>query len=89
MLTALILLVFAVIALVFLLLVVVVAAIRSESPHERLSSRAPNPLGAMVRRLLGVYVRRPADTDASREACLAGHGTSRDAEGTAADDGGW
>jgi hypothetical protein len=89
MLTALILLVLAVIALVLLLLAVVVAAIRSESPHERLSSRAPNHLSAMVRRLLGVYVSRPADTDAAREACLAGHAIGRDAESTGADDGGW
>jgi hypothetical protein len=81
MLTALILLVLAVIAFVLLLLAVVVSAIRSESPHERLSSRAPNRLSAMVRRLLGVYVRRPADTAPSREACLAGHATGRDADG--------
>jgi hypothetical protein len=88
MLTALILLVFAAIALVLLVLAVVVAAIRSESPHERLSSRASNHLSAMVRHLLGVYVRRPADTDAAREACLAGHATGRGAEGTGADGGG-
>jgi hypothetical protein len=88
MLTALILVVFAVIALVLLLLAVVVAAIRGESPHERLRSRAPSPLSAVVRRLLGVHVRRPADTDPSREACLAGHATGPDADGTGADDGG-
>jgi hypothetical protein len=81
MLTALILLVFAATALILLLLAVVVAAIRSESPYQRLSTRAPNGLGAVVRRLLGVHVRRPADSDASREACLAGHAAGRDAEG--------
>lgn len=82
MLTALILLVIAVAAFVLLLLVIVVAAIRSEPADERLCSRAPDPVSAIVRRLLGVYVRRPADTDAPHEACLAGHA------GTAADDGG-
>jgi hypothetical protein len=80
MLTALILLVFAVIALVLLALAVVVAGIRSEPPHEGLSSRAPNPLSAMVRRMLGVHVRRPGDTNTSREVCLAGHAPGRDAE---------
>jgi hypothetical protein len=81
MLTALILLVFAVIALILLLLAVVVAAIRGESPHERLSSRAASPLSAMVRRLLGVHVRRPANADAAREACLAWHAAGLDADG--------
>jgi len=81
MLTVLILLVLAVAAFVLLLLAVAVAGIRQEPPRERLSSKAPGPLSAMVRRLLGVYVRRPADTDVSRETCLAGHAASRDAEG--------
>lgn len=81
MLTALILLTIAVVALVPLLLAIVVAAIRSEPADERLCSRAPDPLSAIVRRLLGVYVRRPGDSGASREACLAGHA------GTAPDDG--
>lgn len=81
MLTALILLVSAVIALVLLTLAVVVAGIRSEPLHRILSSRAPNPLSAMVRRLLGVRVRRPGDADTCREVCLAGHATGRDAEG--------
>jgi hypothetical protein len=75
------LLVFAVVALVLLLLAVVVAAIRSEPPHARLSSRAPSPLSTMVRRLLGVHVRRPADSDLSPEACLVGHATGQDGEG--------
>lgn len=81
MLTALILLVFAVIALVLLTLAFVVAGIRSEPRYRGLSSRAPNPLSAMVRRLLGVRVRRPGDADTSREACLAGHATGRNGEG--------
>jgi hypothetical protein len=82
MLTVLILLVFAAIALVLLLLAVVVVAIWSEPPHERLSSQAPNALSAVVRRLLGVYLRRPAESSTSRAACLAGHTIGRDAEGT-------
>jgi hypothetical protein len=80
MLTALILFVFAVVALGLVMLAAVIAGLRSERPDERLSRRAPGPLSAMVRRLLGVYVRRPADTDAFREECLAVHATGPDAE---------
>jgi hypothetical protein len=82
MLTALILLVFAVVALILLMmLAVVIAGTWSEPRHERLSIQPPNPLSAMARRLLGVYVRRPGDADTSREVCLAGHAADGDAEG--------
>jgi len=56
------------------LLAVVVAAIRQESRDAELGTYAPNPMAALVRRLLGVSVRRPETAeDEQREACLAGH----------------
>jgi hypothetical protein len=59
MLTALILIVFAVIALILIMLAVVVVAIRQESRETEMSNVAPSLIAVMVRRLLGVYVRRP------------------------------
>ena len=59
MLTVLILVVFAAVALVLVLLVVVVIAIRQEPRDTELTNVAPSLVAAMVRRLLGVYVRRP------------------------------
>ena len=59
MLTALILVVFAVVALVLILLAVVVVAIRQEPRDTEMSNVAPSLIAVMVRRLLGVYVRRP------------------------------
>ena len=59
MLTALILVVFAAVALVLILLAVVVVAIRQEPRDAELSNVAPSLIAVMVRRLLGVYVRRP------------------------------
>lgn len=57
------------------LFVVVVVAIHSE-PHRQMTVRANGPLAVMVRRLLGVYVAQPADTDADdREECLTGTST--------------
>jgi hypothetical protein len=55
-------------------LAIVVAGIRQE-PSE-LSSRAPGLGAALVRRLLGVYVRRPGrESDADeRETCMSGVG---------------
>jgi hypothetical protein len=44
-------------------LVAVVVSIHSEPRHQEMTTRAQRPLAAMVRRLLGVYVARPADTD--------------------------
>jgi hypothetical protein len=75
---------FMVLALVFALavfavvaFVAVVVGIHSESHHREMTTRAQRPLTAMVRRLLGVYVSKPADTDAddSREECLTGNST--------------
>jgi hypothetical protein len=54
----------------------VVVAIHSE-PRRQMTTKAQRPLAAMVRRLLGVYVSKPADTATSenREECLTGHST--------------
>ena len=60
MLTVLILVVFAVIALVLILLAVVVVAIRQEPHDAEMSNVAPSLIAVTVRRLLGVYLRRPA-----------------------------
>ncbi len=59
MLTVLILVVFAVVVLVLILLAVVVVAIRQEPRDAEMSNVAPSPIAAVVRRLLGVYLRRP------------------------------
>ena len=59
MLTALILVVFAAVALVLILLAVVVVAIRQEPRDMEMSNVAPSLIAVMVRRLLGVYMRRP------------------------------
>ena len=61
-LTALILVVFAAVVLVLVLLAVVVVAIRQEPRDTEMSSVAPSLIAVMVRRLLGVYVRRPTPT---------------------------
>ena len=65
MLTALIMVVIAAVALVLILLAVVVVAIRQEPRDMELDNMAPSLIAAVVRRLLGVYLRRPtppADT---------------------------
>ena len=81
MITVLILFVLAAVGLgLLILLAAVIAAIQIERRDERLSTQASSPLSAMVRRLLGVYVRRPADPDDSRPACLVGHAVGGDAE---------
>ncbi len=70
MLTVLILVVFAIVVLVLVLLAVVVFAIRQEPRGMEMNNVAPSLIAAMVRRLLGVYVRRPtppADRTAGRE----------------------
>lgn len=59
MLTALILIAFAGAVLVLILLAVVVAATRQEPRGVELNIMAPSVIAAMVRRALGVYVRRP------------------------------
>jgi len=60
MLTALIMIIIAAVALVLILLAVVVVAIRQEARDTEMSNVAPSLIAVMVRRLLGVYVRRPA-----------------------------
>lgn len=68
-----------VLALVFGLTVVaalvfaaVVIGIHSE-PHFQMATEAQRPLAAKVRRLLGVYVAKPTNTDADdRKECLTG-----------------
>jgi hypothetical protein len=63
--------------LTVLMFVAVVLGIRSESGYREMSIRAHRPLAVVVRRLLGVYVGKPADTDAegNREECLTGNST--------------
>ncbi len=58
--TVLIVVVFAVVVLVLILLVVVVVAIRQEPRDAEMSNVAPSLIAVGVRRLLGVYLRRPA-----------------------------
>ena len=59
MLTVLILIVFASVALVLIMLVVVLVAIRQEPRDAEMSNVAPSLIAVVVRRLLGVYLRRP------------------------------
>jgi hypothetical protein len=63
-----------------ILLGVVVLGIRREPANAELTKRAPTIASYLTRRLLGVYVRRPDDTD-EREACLAGHASTHDGRG--------
>jgi hypothetical protein len=60
MLTVLILVVLAGVTLVLVLLVVVVVAIRQEPRDMEMSDVAPSLIAVVVRRMLGVYLRRPA-----------------------------
>ena len=59
MLTILLLAVGAVMVLVLVLLTVVVIGMRHEPPTDELSTQAPSLFAALVRRMLGVYVRKP------------------------------
>jgi hypothetical protein len=59
MLTVLILVVLTVFTLVLILLAVVVVAIRQEPRDAEMSNVAPSLIAVVVRRLLGVYIRRP------------------------------
>jgi hypothetical protein len=64
------------------LLAVAVAAIRQEPRDAELGTYAPNLMAALVRRLLGVSVRRPETAgDEQREVCLTGHATGHRQEG--------
>ena len=77
MLTVLILVVFAVVALVLILLAVVVVAIRQEPRDTEMSNVAPSLIAVVVRRLLGVYLRRPTPPADSHEG-VANHCVDRD-----------
>ena len=65
--TVLILVVFVIVALVLILLGIVVVAIRQEPREAEMRTVAPSPTAAMVRRLLGVYLRRPNPPADSRK----------------------
>ena len=68
MLTVLILVVFIIVALVLVLLAVVVVAIRQEPRETEMRTVAPSLIALAVRRLLGVYLRRPAPpADSNKE----------------------
>ena len=67
--------IFFLIVLALLAFIAVVVGIHSE-PHHEMATRAQRPLAAMVRRLLGVYVAKPAETDPDdREECLTSQST--------------
>ena len=57
--TVLLLVVFIAVALVLVLLAIVVVAIRQEPRDVEMSNVAPSLTAIFVRRLLGVYLRRP------------------------------
>jgi hypothetical protein len=59
MLAILFLIVGGVMVLVLVMLALVVVGIKQEPPAKELASRAPSVIAARVRRLLGVYVRKP------------------------------
>ena len=73
MLTVLILVVFAVVALVLVLLAVVVVAIRQEPRDTEMSNVAPSLIAVVVRRLLGVYLRRPDSPSRQPTRGMANH----------------
>ena len=74
---------FIVLALVFALaifavvvFVAVVVGIHSERHYREMTTKPQGPVGAMVRRLLGVYVAKPTDrVTGDREECLTGQST--------------
>ena len=63
------------------LLVIVVTGIRLEPPSSELSTEAPNLIAAIVRRALGVSVRKPDTAEHVRDICLTGQGYSVRPEG--------
>ncbi len=75
MLTILMLAIGAVMMLVLVLLAIVVIGMRQEAPTEELSIQAPSLFAALVRRMLGVYVRKPDPHPDERhgEPCLTAH----------------
>ena len=79
MLTILLLAVGAVMVIVLILLAVVVIGMRQESSTAELRRQAPSLIAALVRRVLGVYVRKPDPSidERNAEPCL----TASDAGG--------
>jgi hypothetical protein len=69
MLTVLFLVVAAAMVLILVLLTVVVAGIKQEPSAVELTSQAPSAITAWVRRLLGVYVRKPDQPPTRDEDC--------------------
>ena len=59
--------------LVLVLLAVVVIGMRQEPSEDELRRQAPNLMAALVRRVLGVYVRKPDPSldERNGEPCLA------------------
>ena len=78
---AIIVIVSATTVLVAALLAVVVAGIKLEPPASELSPKAPNLTAAIVRRALGLSVRKPHFGDSDRETCLTGQRPSNWPEG--------
>ncbi len=81
-------LIFAVAAmgLVLVVLAAVVVGTRQESSAHELTTQAPNLIARSVRRLLGVYVRRPDPTvipDKRGEPSHTAHGPVRQPDGHA------
>ena len=76
-----------VMVVVLVLLAVVVVGIRQEPPTAELSSQAPGRTAALVRRLLGLYVRKPdlplLPDEQPGEPCLTARGPNHRAEGDA------
>ena len=72
MLTILVLAVGVMMVLVLAFLAIVVIGMRQEPPTRELNMRAPNLFAALVRRMLGVYVRKPDPSIDERngEPCL-------------------
>jgi hypothetical protein len=64
--------------LVFVVLAVVVVGIKQEPSAEELASQPSNVLTAWVRRLLGVYVRKPDHPSTFGEGRVAPRLNSRD-----------
>ncbi len=60
---------------VLLLLVIVGLGIRQEPPTEELSEQASSLLGAFVRRLLGLHVRKP-ESPANLDQGAEGHASN-------------
>jgi len=60
-----------------ILFVAVVIGIHSESGYRTMTTKTQRPLAVIVRRLLGVHVRKPSNTEAthSPEECLTGAAT--------------